>query len=63
LSKFGYLDKQSEQVNFMLRRAYNWVRGWSEIAYGSWSLFLLAFAESSWFPVEPDMWLIVQKEK
>lgn len=42
----------------MLRRAYQWVIHWSETPYGSWALFLLAFAESSCFPVPPDVLLI-----
>lgn len=42
----------------MLRRAYNWVTAWSETADRSWALFLLAFAESSCFPVPPDVLLI-----
>lgn len=42
----------------MLKRAYNWVTAWSETPYGSWALFLLAFAESSFFPVPPDVLLI-----
>lgn len=42
----------------MLRRAYNWVIGWSETPYGIWALFVLAFVESSCFPIPPDVLLI-----
>lgn len=42
----------------MLRRLYNWVTGWSESPYGTLALFCLAFAESSFFPVPPDVLLI-----
>ncbi|MCD6487428.1 MAG: DedA family protein [Syntrophobacterales bacterium] len=42
----------------MLRRLYDWVLLWAETPYGSWALFLLAFAESSFFPVPPDVLLI-----
>jgi len=42
----------------MLRRLYDWVLHWAETPYGSWALFLLAFAESSFFPVPPDVLLI-----
>jgi membrane protein YqaA with SNARE-associated domain len=42
----------------MLRKAYQWVIGWSETPYGSWALFILAFAESSCFPIPPDVLLI-----
>lgn len=43
---------------FMLRRAYQWVIKWSDTPYGSWALFILAFAESSCFPIPPDVLLI-----
>ena len=42
----------------MLKRLYHWVLHWSETPYGLWALFLLAFAESSFFPIPPDVLLI-----
>ena len=39
------------------RRLYNWVLHWADTAYGSWALFILSFAESSFFPVPPDVLL------
>lgn len=42
----------------MLRQAYNWVIQWSETPYGIWALFILSFAESSFFPIPPDVLLI-----
>jgi membrane protein YqaA with SNARE-associated domain len=42
----------------MLRRLYDWVLHWAETPYGSWALFLLAFCESSFFPIPPDILLI-----
>lgn len=39
------------------RRLYHWVLHWSETPYGGWALFVLAFAESSFFPVPPDVLL------
>jgi membrane protein YqaA with SNARE-associated domain len=42
----------------MLRRLYSWVLSWAETAYGTWALFILAFCESSFFPVPPDILLI-----
>jgi membrane protein YqaA with SNARE-associated domain len=42
----------------MLRRLYDWVLHWAATPYGTWALFLLAFAESSFFPVPPDVLLI-----
>jgi membrane protein YqaA with SNARE-associated domain len=42
----------------MLRRLYDWVLRWAETPYSSWALFILAFAESSFFPIPPDVLLI-----
>ena len=41
-----------------LRRLYDWVLHWAETPYGAPALFLLAFAESSFFPIPPDVLLI-----
>jgi len=41
-----------------LRKLYDWVLHWAETPYGSIALFLLAFAESSIFPIPPDALLI-----
>ncbi len=40
------------------RRLYDWVLGWAQTPHGALALFLLAFAESSFFPVPPDVLLI-----
>jgi len=42
----------------LLRRIYEWVLHWAETPYGTPALFLLALAESSFFPVPPDVLLI-----
>jgi len=42
----------------MLKRLYDWVLHWAETSYGTWALFVLAFAESSFFPIPPDVLLI-----
>ena len=42
----------------MLKKLYNWVLHWAETPYGTWALFILAFAESSFFPIPPDVLLI-----
>ena len=39
------------------RRLYNWVLHWALTPYSGWALFLLSFAESSFFPVPPDVLL------
>ena len=41
-----------------LRRLYDWVLHWADTPYAAPALFLLAFSESSFFPVPPDVLLI-----
>ena len=41
-----------------LRRLYEWILHWAETKYGVPALFLLAMAESSFFPIPPDVLLI-----
>jgi membrane protein YqaA with SNARE-associated domain len=42
----------------MLRRLYDWILHWADTPYGTWALFFLAFFESSFFPIPPDILLI-----
>jgi membrane protein YqaA with SNARE-associated domain len=42
----------------LFRRLYNWVLGWAQSPYGSVALFVLAFIESVFFPIPPDVLLI-----
>jgi membrane protein YqaA with SNARE-associated domain len=42
----------------IIRRLYDWVLHWAETPYGQPALFLLAFAEASFFPIPPDVLLI-----
>lgn len=46
-----------EGIN-MLKKAYDWVLGWAKRPGGAWALFILAFCESSFFPIPPDVLLI-----
>lgn len=41
-----------------IRRMYDWVLHWAETPYGPAALFILSFAEASFFPVPPDVLLI-----
>ncbi|HIM74469.1 MAG TPA: DedA family protein [Candidatus Marinimicrobia bacterium] len=41
-----------------IRKLYDWVLKWAETPYGLLALFILAFAESSFFPIPPDILLI-----
>jgi membrane protein YqaA with SNARE-associated domain len=38
-----------------LKSLYLWVLHWADTPYGTPALFLLAFAESSFFPIPPDV--------
>jgi len=42
----------------LFRKLYNWVLHWADTPYGPLALFLLALAESSFFPIPPDALLI-----
>ncbi len=41
-----------------IRKIYDWVLHWADTPYGPAALFLLAFAEASFFPIPPDALLI-----
>ncbi|MGB9600594.1 MAG: YqaA family protein [Myxococcota bacterium] len=43
---------------YYMKRLYDWVLHWAETPYGAPALFLIAFAESSFFPIPPDVLLI-----
>ncbi len=42
----------------VLKRLYNWVLHWADTPYGLYALVAIAFAESSFFPIPPDVLLI-----
>ena len=39
----------------LLRRLYLWVLGWADSRYGPAALAVISFAESSFFPIPPDV--------
>jgi len=39
----------------LIRKLYDWVLSWAHKKYSSAALFVLAFAESSFFPIPPDV--------
>ncbi len=41
-----------------IRRLYNWTVSWADHPGGAWALFFIAFAESCFFPIPPDILLI-----
>jgi len=40
------------------RKLYDWVLHWAKTPYGPLALFILSFAEASFFPIPPDVLLI-----
>ncbi|TPV94088.1 MAG: DedA family protein [Myxococcales bacterium FL481] len=42
----------------MFRRLFDWVLSWADTPYGVPALFVLAFTESSFFPIPPDVLLM-----
>jgi len=52
------MSEQSVPRRHIVRRLYDWVLHWAETPYGTPALGVLAFAESSFFPVPPDPLLI-----
>lgn len=52
------MNEGVEQKPNLIRRAYDWVLSWADTPYGGPALFVLAFAESSFFPIPPDVLLI-----
>ena len=42
----------------MFRRLYDVCMEWISGPYGIWALFIIAFVESSFFPIPPDVFLI-----
>ena len=48
---------QPEKRGWM-RRAYDWTLQWADRPGGKRALFILAFAESSFFPIPPDVLLL-----
>jgi membrane protein YqaA with SNARE-associated domain len=52
-------SQKAETLNpNFIRQLYDWVLHWAKTPYGVLALFLLAFAESSFFPIPPDALLI-----
>jgi len=42
----------------LMHQLYDWVSHWLKTPYGIWALFLVAVAESSFFPIPPDVFLM-----
>jgi membrane protein YqaA with SNARE-associated domain len=50
-------DKPKQDMR-LIKKIYNWVLSWAETKYALPALFFLALAESSFFPIPPDVLLI-----
>jgi membrane protein YqaA with SNARE-associated domain len=56
---FAGLRRDGRRMPFtLLRKLYDWVLAFAETPQGTWALFLLAVAESSFFPIPPDVLLM-----
>lgn len=42
----------------VIRRLYAWTVSWADRPGGAWALFVIAFMESSFFPIPPDVLLM-----
>jgi len=42
----------------LIKSLYDWVLSWADSPYAVYALFVLAFVESSFFPIPPDVLLI-----
>lgn len=42
----------------IVKRLYDWMLSWGNSRWGAWALFFFALAESSFFPIPPDVLLI-----
>lgn len=42
----------------LIRRLYHWTISWADRPGGAWALFIIAFIESSFFPIPPDVLLM-----
>ncbi len=54
----GPLRALSDRLLRPLHRLKDWVLRWGDHPAGAWALLALAFAESSFFPIPPDLLLI-----
>jgi membrane protein YqaA with SNARE-associated domain len=46
---------EADNSRGLLRRLYAWVLGWADTPYGTPALIAISFAESSFFPIPPDV--------
>ena len=54
----GQTEEQNPKKLSLLQRVYNRCMEWIQTPAGVWALFFIALAESSFFPIPPDVFLI-----
>lgn len=54
----GKAEAEAERKYSLLQRIYNRCMEWIQTPAGVWALFFIALAESSFFPIPPDVFLI-----
>src|SRR3990167_6897583 len=57
MSKYNFLSIARLPIK-PFRKLYNWTISWSKSKNSSYALFIVAFTESSFFPIPPDVLLI-----
>ncbi|MEE8190309.1 MAG: YqaA family protein [Candidatus Scalindua sediminis] len=50
-------ERVTRRANY-IRRLYDWTINWAQTPHSTWALFILAFCESSFFPIPPDVLLM-----
>ncbi len=53
----GKIEEEERKVG-LIRRLYDWMLHWADSRYGLPALIVLSFAESSFFPIPPDVLLV-----
>lgn len=51
-------DPRKFKKPHVFRRIYDWTISWADRPGGAWALFFIAVAESSFFPIPPDVLLL-----
>lgn len=54
----GKVEEVKEKKKGLIRGLYDWMLHWADSPYGLPALIILSFAESSFFPIPPDVLLI-----
>ena len=58
MNQIEHLEVAPTKKSGLHRRLYEWTLHWAHTPYGSIALFALAFSESSFFPIPPDVLLM-----